>query len=85
MHFALIEVRYSTEMVLEIGQRVYHFRATEIAPGITAMRVRYGKVVEISRLLDNTQIVTIEAEDEEDEEGNPRRLTYPAVGLFPVT
>ena len=72
-------------MVLQLNQCVYMFHATEVALSITAMCVWYGKVVEIGRLLDNIQIVTIDTEDETDEEEDPQRLTYPAVALFPVT
>jgi len=37
MYLALIGVKYSIKMVLEIDQHVYHFHMTEIAPDITAI------------------------------------------------
>jgi hypothetical protein len=65
----------------QVNDRVFVFRATMTGEGVIRSAVRYAHIIQLTRLEDGTQIVTVEAEDEFDENGNARRFTYPAAFL----
>ena len=69
------------------GTCVFWFTATALPndPQITRTVVKYGTVVETSRLEDSTQILKIEVDNELDEHGEARQISLPAAAVTKVT